>query len=113
MEILKEKFNLKPHVCDLFNYDRSQIKEFLQRVLNKKEGLKDKHKQILKNKTRRESTSPKLTKKSASNSNTNASSPYNINFDTKSLNLNQKRTHSVKKNLSEIFGKLTLIKHEV
>ena len=51
----------------------------------------------------------KIKKASNSNSNTKTHSPYKITKDPQMVNLTQKRTHSVKRNLSDIFSKLSLI----
>jgi hypothetical protein len=50
----------------------------------------------------------RIKKTSNSNSNTHKNSPFGLDKTKTILSINQKRTHSVKKNLNEIFDKLKL-----
>ncbi len=117
---LHDKYNINEIVIDLnkFNKKESSTKNFIQNVLLKKIGEKMKVKtHSCGSKTnlavvKTISKSPKRKRTSNSNQNSNNNSPFLLSKEPKSLSITQKRTHSVKKNLSEILNKLVLIESE-
>jgi len=109
IERIKEKYPFKIMILDFKDFNRNceEIKSFVEQVLSNKKGKTSKKNSS--NKKIKETKSPKRIKKGSSISQTNSNSPFIINLDLKSSNFTQKRTHSVKKNLSEIFSKLTIL----
>jgi hypothetical protein len=97
------------------NKKESSIKNFIQKVLLKKIGEKMKGKTLSSgSKTnlavvKTISSSPKRKRTSNSNKNSNTNSPFLLCKEPPALSITQKRTHSVKRNLSEVLSKLTLV----
>lgn len=112
-----DKYNISGVVLDLSKLNRkeSSIKNFIQKILHKKLGEKIKDKTLSSSSktnlavVKTISKSPKRKRTSNSNQNSNKNSPFLLSKEPQSLSITQKRTHSVKRNLSEILSKLTLV----
>ncbi len=114
---LSEKFNINGEVLDLSKFSKREkcIGSFIQKVLLKKIGEKMKGKSVSSGTKRNRavvktiSKSPKKKKTSNSNKNSNCNSPFLLVKEPQSMSITQKRTHSVKRNLSEVLSKLSLV----
>jgi hypothetical protein len=112
IKFIKENFSVSPIFINLSEFSKNyeSIQKFLSNLLITKLGeMNNLNKLKISGQSNskvssRKSKSPTILKKPA-NSDTNSPNRFEI---SKSLNLTQKRTRSVKKNLGEIFEKLNL-----
>lgn len=115
LKMIHDRFNISPIEVDLFQLTKNnrEIRNFVHQVLLNKSGKSVPVRMKPKSSTKIDHKSPKKVAKKTpnSNKNTNTNSPFNLNRSVP-LNLSQKRTHSVKRNLTEVFKKLSLIGNE-
>ena len=112
LKIINDRFNISPIEVDLLKLDKNDIsiQNFINKALIKKVG-KDKgflNKNIKENKENEKYQ--KTINKKCPNSNNN--SPLNPNKLISPMNISHKRNHSLKRNLTEVFDKLTLISNQ-